>query len=90
MLKSTKTYVALCAIVAIAGIGMYHYINHATIEQSTPSGEAVPPVATPSAPRDKDVERKTLHGIGSIKDLKPVPLQPDLGGRRQWRSYGIF
>ena len=81
MLTSTKIYVALCAIIVFAGIGMYYYINHATIERSTNSGEAIPPVATPSAPQDRDVERKILHGIGSIKDLKPVPLPPDLGSR---------
>ncbi|MDQ0038603.1 hypothetical protein J2W30_006390 [Variovorax boronicumulans] len=77
MLKSAKTYVVFCAIVAVTGIGMYYYINHATIESSPPSGKAVPPVAAPSAPQDGDVERKILQSIGSIKDLKHVPLQPD-------------
>ncbi|MGJ7604247.1 hypothetical protein ACSFA7_07880 [Variovorax sp. LT1R20] len=78
MFKSTKTYVALCVIVAAASVGTYYYITRATIEQSMPSDAIAPPALTPSAPRDEDVERKILQGIGSIKNLKPVPLQPAL------------
>lgn len=75
MLKSTWTYIALGFIVAAAGGGAYYYITHTTIEHVPPSA-AAPPSVAPSAPQNDDVKRKTLEGIGSIKNLKPVPLQP--------------
>lgn len=76
MFKSTWTYVALGLIVAAAGGGAYYYITRATIEQQVPPSVSAPAPVAPSAPQDDDVKRKTLEGIGSIKNLTPVPLQP--------------
>ncbi|PNG46136.1 hypothetical protein WDL1P3_00187 (plasmid) [Variovorax sp. WDL1] len=76
MFKSTWTYIALGFIVAAAGGAAYYYITHATIEKQAPPSAAVPPSVAPAVPQDDDVKRKTLEGIGSIKNLKPVPLQP--------------
>ena len=76
MFKTTWTYIALGFIVAAAGGGAYYYITHATMEQHVPPSAATPPSVAPTMPQDDDVKRKTLEGIGSIKNLKPVPLQP--------------
>ncbi|MBT2320795.1 hypothetical protein J7E62_00270, partial [Variovorax paradoxus] len=76
MLKSTWTYVALGFIVATAGSGAYYYITHTQVEQQVPPTAAAPPPVAPSAPQDNEAKRKSLEGIGSIKNLKPVPLQP--------------
>jgi len=78
MFKITWTYTAFSVIAAVAGVAAYHYIARAATGQSVPSRATAPPAAAPSAPRDEDVERDILHGIGSIKDLKPVPQQPTL------------
>ncbi|CAN7660237.1 hypothetical protein ABL841_30315 [Variovorax paradoxus] len=78
MFKITWKYMALSVIVAATGAGAYHYITPAAIGHSVPPSATVPPARAPSAPRDEDVERKILDGIGSIKDLKPVQQQPAL------------
>ncbi|MDQ0027912.1 hypothetical protein J2X90_005748 [Variovorax paradoxus] len=76
MFKSTSKYVALSVMVAaVAGVGTYYYAIRARSEQSVPLGAAAPPARAPSAPRHEEVEREILNGIGSIKDLKPVPQQ---------------
>lgn len=78
MFKITWAYMALSAILAAAGVGAYHYITRAAIGQSVPPSATAPREVAPSAPRGEDVERKILNGIGSIRDLKPVPQQPAL------------
>lgn len=80
MFKSTSKYVALRAMVsavavAVAFAGTYYYATRATIERSVPLSAPAPPARAPSAPRHEEVEREILNGIGSIKDLKPVPQQ---------------
>lgn len=76
MFKSTSKYVALCVMVAaVAGVGTYYYATRATIERSVPLSAPAPPARAPSAPRHEEVEREILNGIGSIKDLEPVPQQ---------------
>ena len=76
MIRSTWTYLALGAIVAVAGGGAYYYITHAEIHQEMPPSAADSPPVEPFALQDEDVTRKTLEGIGSIRNLKPVPVQP--------------
>ncbi|CAN7716161.1 hypothetical protein LJR260_005733 [Variovorax paradoxus] len=72
MLKITWAFMALGAIVA----GAYHYITRAAVGQSVPPSATAPREVAPSTPQDEDIERKILNGIGSIRDLKPVPQQP--------------
>jgi hypothetical protein len=76
VIKSTWTYLALGVIVAVAGGGAYYYITHAEIHQEMPQSAADSLPVESSALQGDDVKRKTMDGIGSIRNLKPVPLQP--------------
>lgn len=77
MLKSTWIYTALGVIVAAAGGVAYSYIMDTTIEDHVPpSGATSLSSVAPPVQQDDDVKGKTLEGIGSIKNLQPVPLHP--------------
>lgn len=76
MLKTTWTYIALGLIAAVAGVGAFYYMTQTTVEQHVPAAAAAPPPPAPKPAQDDDLKRKTLEGIGSIKKLKPVPLEP--------------
>ena len=76
MLKSTWTYTAIGLIVIAAAGGAYHYIAHTQVEKHIPPTAESSQLATPSSSHNEDVRRKTLDDIGSIKSLKPVPMQP--------------
>lgn len=72
-----KTAWTLFAVIvaAAAGGGAYYLIEHQTIER-TPFAEEHPPLPPAPAPkmRDDDLTRRKLEGIGSTRDLKPVPI----------------
>jgi len=80
MLKTTWAYVAIAVALSGAGAAAYYFAHETKIVQ--PNGPTAEPAgAAATAPAnstssDDDVKRKTLEGIGSIKKLKPVPLQP--------------
>jgi hypothetical protein len=78
MLKTKWTYLALGVLVAAGGGGTYYYTTRLTVEELIPESAAAPAALAPSVPRDEDVDRKVLEGIGSIKQLRPVPLRPAL------------
>jgi hypothetical protein len=62
-------------VAAVGGGGAYYLIEHQTIEP-TPSVVEHPPIPPAPAPkmRDGDLTRRKLEGIGSTRDLKPVPI----------------
>ena len=78
MLKTKWIYLVLAVGVSAAGAAAYYY----TREQTTVETPAVPAIQAPASPasgqtsNDDEVKRRTLEGIGSIKKLQPVPLQP--------------
>ena len=75
MSQSTSKYVAVSVVVAaVAGVGSY-YFTRSTIEPLAPRSAGAPPAGAPSSPRHEEVEREILNGIGSIKNLQPVPQQ---------------
>ncbi|VTU42877.1 hypothetical protein [Variovorax sp. RA8] len=76
MIRSPWTLFALGVIVAVSGGGAYYYVTHAAIHQKMPSSAADSLPVEPFALQDDDVSRKTLESIGSVRKLKPVPLQP--------------
>ena len=75
MFKSKSAFVALSAVIAAACVGAYYCITRPVVGQSVPLSVPAPENAAPSAPRNEEVEREILNGIGSIRDLKPVPQQ---------------
>jgi hypothetical protein len=75
MFKIAWAYMVLSALVAAAGVGAYLYIAPAATGQSVPPSATAHREIAPSTPRDEDVKRKILNGIGSIRDLNPVPQQ---------------
>lgn len=76
MLKSTWTLIALGVLVAAAGGGAYYYTARNTIKQQALPSEATPQPLAPSTLQSDGIGRSTLESIGTIENLKPVPLQP--------------
>ncbi len=76
MNKTVLIYITVAIAVAGAAGGTYYLTQEArTVE--TPTAVESAPIVVPAQPSNtNEVRRKTLEGIGSIKDLKPVPLQP--------------
>ena len=78
MLKITRIYLVIAVSVSAAGAAAYYYFR----EETTVEAPAAPATQAPASPasgqptNDDEVKRKTLEGIGSIKKLQPVPLQP--------------
>ena len=77
MQKTTLIYTTI-AVLAVAAGGAYIYSRQVTSVQITePSLPVQPSSATTSPSRDEEeIKRKTLEGIGSVKQLKPVPITP--------------
>lgn len=77
MQKTVWLYV-LIVVTAAAGGWIYFARQQATtqppVSQPPASSETI--VVKP-APSDEDLNRKRLEGIGSIKDLRPVPIDPN-------------
>ena len=75
---SKLTWISSLIVLAVgAGGTAYYYVKH----QNSEAPEAVAPVAPespavqPSTPkRDDEMQRRKLEGIGSTRDLKPVPI----------------
>lgn len=74
MQKTTLTLLTII-VVAAAGGGAYYATQHQIVEQ-TPSVVQEPPIPPAPAPKvtDEDLTRRKLEGIGSTRDLKPVPI----------------
>lgn len=70
MIKSIWTYVLLAALAG--GAGWVYYVHQQTVVMvpaaAATSAEVVPPS------NDADLNKKRQEGIGSIRSLKPVPL----------------
>ncbi|CAG0983624.1 hypothetical protein BURK2_01986 [Burkholderiales bacterium] len=66
-------------VVAVVGIGGWYYYAHqrTLITQTAPSNASQQPVVI-ALPKqsDDELKKKRQEGIGSIKDLKSVPLDP--------------
>jgi hypothetical protein len=80
MTKTVWFYVF--AIAALAAGGWYYYFEyrHTVVDVSKPQAEAPNVVVVvPSNSSDEETNRKRQEGIGSIKDLKPVPIGPAPG-----------
>ena len=77
MLKATWIYVTI-ALVVIAGGGAYLYSRQVTsVEVTEPSLPIQSPTAVGAPSRDdEEIKRRTLEGIGSVKQLRPVPITP--------------
>jgi hypothetical protein len=77
MANTTWTYIAGAAAVAAACGGGYYYYTQHTVSREVikePAQIVAPQPAAPSNQPDDETRRKTLEGIGSIKNLKPVPI----------------
>ena len=77
MQKTTWIYTTIALLAVVAG-GAYFYSREVTSVQITEPSLPVQP-SSASAPPSRDeeeIKRKTLEGIGSVKQLKPVPIAP--------------
>ena len=77
MSKTTSVYLFVSIIVSSTGISAYYFIHQ------TKQVEVFAPVVAPIMPSlpgpvvdSDDTKRRTLEGIGSIKQLRPVPIHP--------------
>jgi hypothetical protein len=69
-----KTGWILLGVVAVAGTGAaYVALQHRSGVGSSACAPSVT-VATPPSDKHDDLLRRRLEGIGSTRDLKPVPL----------------
>jgi hypothetical protein len=80
MRTSTWLFV-LVAVAACAG-ALYYYERHYTLvrEVTTPAPSASPVIVVQPSPSKDELNRKRVEGIGSVKDLKPVPLPSGAAG----------
>jgi hypothetical protein len=77
MIKSVWLY-AFAAVVVVGG-GYYYYTRYhsETTVNNLSQPTAVPaPAAIGQGSSQDDLTRKTLEGIGSVKNLKPVQIPP--------------
>ena len=76
MLRASWFYILIAAVVGAGG--WYYYAHHQAVVIQVPT----PPVTqdagsvVSSKQSDEDLNRKRKEGIGSIKDLKTVPIDP--------------
>jgi len=73
----------LLILIAVAGAGaFYYYERHYTLvrEITTPAPSTSQVIVVPPSPSKDELNRKRVEGIGSIKDLKPVPLPSGAAG----------
>lgn len=76
MLKSIWFYLI---VAAVAGVGGWYFYSHqeVTVNQTVvPAAIPSAPAVSPSKQSDDELNRRRKEGIGSIKDLKPVPIDP--------------
>jgi hypothetical protein len=74
-MQKTAWTLSVVIVAAAGGGGAYYVIERQTIEP-TPSvvqHPLLPPAPAPKM-RDDDLTRRKLEGIGSTRDLKPVPI----------------
>lgn len=75
---SKLTWVSSLIVLAV-GVGgtAYYFVKHqnsdapAAVAPAAPESPAAPP---PHRKRDEEMQRRKLEGIGSTRDLKPVPI----------------
>lgn len=74
MQKTTWTLLAII-VAAMAGSGAYYLIQHQAVKQAPPAVQEAP-LPKASAPKviDSDLTQRKLEGIGSTRDLRPVPI----------------
>lgn len=74
MLRNVWVYIAVVAVVSAGG--WFYFVNHApvTITESDTEPESTQSPAPPAKQADEELARKRREGIGTIKDLKPVPI----------------
>ncbi len=74
---------AFVMLVASAA-GWYVYVHQQTAVTQTvaPTPPSNDVAVAPPRPTDDELNRKRQAGIGSIKDLRPVPLAPDAGAHK--------
>ena len=78
MLKRSWFY--LLAIAVAGGGGWFYYTHYqTTLNQTiapTPAPNSSPVIVVQPKQSDDELNKKRQEGIGSIKDLKPVPIEP--------------
>jgi hypothetical protein len=78
MIKTSWFYLLAAFVVGGGSLFLYrHYqttLNQTVVQAPTPSSTQVI-TAQPKQP-DDDLNKKRQDGIGSIKSLKPVPIEP--------------
>ena len=76
MLRATWFYVLLAAVVGAGG--WYYYVYHQSLvtQISVPTAPGVSDPAASGIQTDEELNKKRQEGIGSIKDLKTVPIEP--------------
>jgi hypothetical protein len=80
MRRSVWLVILIAAVVG--GGAFYYYERHYTLvrEVTTPAPSTSPVIVVQPSQSKDELNRKRVEGIGSIKDLKPVPLPSGAAG----------
>jgi len=79
MLRSVWFYLLAAAVVSTGGWFYYAHYQTTTYQAAPSAPTSNAPSGAEGQPKNADDElnKKRQEGIGSIKDLKPVPVEPN-------------
>jgi hypothetical protein len=77
MLKNIWVYVVVATIVGAGG--WFYFAHHQTTINQPPAPATSQPIVVQPNRSDDELARKRQEGIGSIKELRPVQIEPRQG-----------
>jgi hypothetical protein len=69
-------WISVLAVAAVSAGGLFYYVRHESLVSQTSESErsSREVLVVEPKPSDEELNKKRQEGIGSVRDLKPVPL----------------